>query len=123
MFSSNLWDIHSFNKFVSVRYNLLAQSLEASVPGRNDGRTGVQPLVPRPRVRVLGLPLLVETLTVDVRREGDEPEPRHEGQVGVGQLVAAEVLLVGLLEVRVDDADDARDLVAVALVDAGDVLV
>lgn len=41
--------------------------------------------------------------------------PGHEGQIGVRALVADEVRCTLLLQVGVDDAEDAADLVAVTL--------
>lgn len=78
--------------------------------------------MPRPSGRVFPLPLLLELLAHDLRRREDQPVPRHEGQVGVGDLVPDEVRPVLLLEVGVDDGDHAADLVPVAVEAAGEVL-
>ena len=48
--------------------------------------------------------------------------PGHKRQVGKCGLVAAEIRAVVLLEVRVDDAEYAADLVAVAVEAGGEVL-
>lgn len=79
-------------------------------------------LVPGPGGRVLLLPLLGEVLAHHVRGQQDEPVPGHEGQVGVGDLVADEVGLAGGLELAVEHADHAADLVAVAVQAGGQVL-
>lgn len=41
--------------------------------------------------------------------------PRHKSQIRIGALVTDEVLAAGLLQVRIDHADDTTDLVAVTL--------
>ena len=65
--------------------------------------------MPRPGFRVLSLPLLREVSSHELRREDKTPMPRHEGEIGIGALVADEVRLAALLELAVDDADDATN--------------
>ena len=102
-----------------IANSMLPHSSRPGLLSLNHRRPGSQPLVPRPRRRELLLPLLQEILTHHVGSASDHPEPRHHGDVGVGAFIAYEELLVAvLLEVGVDDADDALDFVAVA-VEAG----
>ena len=69
----------------------------------------MQPLVPRPGFRVFSLPLLREVRSHELRWEDKTPMPRHEGEIGIGALVANEVRLAAFLELAVDDADDATN--------------
>ena len=109
----------STDSFLST--SRLPQSLQPILETLLHALPLTQSLVPLPRRRILLLPLLLELLAHDTRRREDEPMPRHERQVREGDFVAAEVRALVLLQVRVDDADDAADLVAVALEAGGEI--
>ncbi len=64
------------------------------------------------RLGVRFLPLISKPLTHDRR---SQPTPRHKHEVSIRDVLAAEVRTAALLEVRIDDAKDAFDLVAVAV--------
>lgn len=53
---------------------------------------------------------------------GEDLVPRDEGKIGVGDLVADECAGASAGKVRVDHADDALDLVGVALDGRGNIL-
>lgn len=84
-------------------------SLQALIKHLRHSGPRMQPLMPRPGLRILSLPLLAEVGAHELRGEEQRPVPRHEGEVGIRALVADEVGFAGLLEVAVDDADDATD--------------
>jgi len=90
-------------------------SLRPRIPRLGYGLTSLHPLVPRPGFGVLLAPFLLKPLAHDVRLGQQQPMPRHEHEIRVRALVANQVLLSGLLEVAVDDAQRAADLVAVAV--------
>ena len=96
--------LHSFpHCLLSVRIALLH-----AIPLR-------QSLMPRPRRRILLLPVLLKAFTHDVRSREQQPMPRHEHEVRKSALVADQVLPPSLRKMRIDHANHALDLVAVAI--------
>lgn len=51
-----------------------------------------------------------------------KPEPRHERQIGISALIANQPLASGLLQMRLDHAHDAPNLVSVTVQHGGQVL-
>lgn len=80
-----------------------------------DRRALRDPLIPRPSRRVLLLPLVGEVGAHDMRRAQQQPVPRHEGQISVGQFVANQIGGASLLQMGVNDSNYATDFVAVAV--------
>lgn len=101
---------------------VLAHGLHPLLPTLLDRRPSLQSLIPSPTSRVLLLPLLRKVLTHDVRLVQQQPVPWHEAQIRIADAVAAQVGLLGLRQVVVDDAEDAADLIAVAIEAASQVL-
>lgn len=50
-----------------------------------------------------------------MRRAQQQPVPRHEGQISVGQFVANQIGGASLLQMGVNDSNYATDFVAVAV--------
>lgn len=101
---------------------VLAHGLQPLLPTLLHRRPSLQALIPSPASRILLLPLLWKVLTHDLRLVQDQPVPRHEAQIRIADAVATEVGLLRLRQVGVDNAEDAADLITVAVQAAREVL-
>lgn len=102
-----IWCIYSQHKWGSLP-GCRHQSLPLLKNALHRGSL-IQPPVPGPCLRIVGLPFGGEVRAHGVRRMKEDPMPGHEGEIGVGAFVAHQVGLARLLELGVQDAENTMD--------------